>query len=98
MRWTLGIEDVHLVYTFTYCSVGIEVRLWKLIIQERACTSSDCVDSPASTYHKPIGGSCSLALIDNNNTLPSPTTTTPGTPGIKTKIKKSESEYDSCSE
>ncbi|KAH8343720.1 mitogen-activated protein kinase kinase kinase 15 [Drosophila kikkawai] len=78
--------------------VGIEVRLWKLIIQERACTSSDCVDSPASTYHKPIGGNCSLALIDSNNTLPSPTTTTPGTPGIKTKIKKSESEYDSCSE
>ncbi|KAH8256410.1 hypothetical protein KR032_006802 [Drosophila birchii] len=78
--------------------VGIEVRLWKLIIQERACTSSDCADSPASTYHKPIGGNCSLALIDNNNTLPSPTTTTPGTPGIKTKIKKSESEYDSCSE
>nr|AAO00972.1 Pk92B-PA [Drosophila erecta] len=75
--------------------VGIEVRLWKLIVQERVCTSSDCADSPPSTYHKPIGGNSS-SLIDNNNTLPSPTT--PGTPGIKTKIKKSESEYDSCSE
>ncbi|EDV41736.1 uncharacterized protein Dana_GF17624 [Drosophila ananassae] len=80
--------------------VGIEVRLWKLIIQERACTSPDCLDSPPSTYHKPIGGNGSLALMTNNNTLPSPTTTTPNTPdtGIKTKIKKSESEYDSCSE
>ncbi|XP_022216186.2 mitogen-activated protein kinase kinase kinase 15 [Drosophila obscura] len=80
--------------------VGIEVRLWKLIIQERVCTSSDCLDSPPSTYHKPIGGGIGSTL--NNNTLASPTTTTPGTPvtlgGIKTKIKKSESEYDSCSE
>ncbi|XP_062121953.1 mitogen-activated protein kinase kinase kinase 15 isoform X1 [Drosophila sulfurigaster albostrigata] len=41
--------------------VGIEVRLWKLIIQERACTS-ECMDgpnSPTESYHKPV----------NNNTI-----------------------------
>ncbi|ALC47336.1 Pk92B [Drosophila busckii] len=66
--------------------VGIEVRLWKLIIQERVCTS-ECVEA-----HLPV----------NNNTI-SPTATTNLNDSniidmVKSKMKKSESEYASCSE
>lgn len=68
--------------------VGIEVRLWKLIIQERACTS-ECVDSPPGTYHKPV----------NNNTINTNATGDAGVISLAmTKVKKSESEYASCSE
>ncbi|KAH8420814.1 hypothetical protein KR222_005631 [Zaprionus bogoriensis] len=67
--------------------VGIEVRLWKLIIQERACTS-ECVDSPPGTYHKSV----------NNNTITT-NATEANILGLATsKMKKSESEYASCSE
>ncbi|KAM8705382.1 hypothetical protein ACLKA7_009790 [Drosophila subpalustris] len=63
--------------------VGIEVRIWKLIIQERACTS-ECMESPPGTYHKPV----------NNNTITADNVVTLAKP----KPKKSESEYASCSE
>lgn len=67
--------------------VGIEVRIWKLIIQERACTS-ECMESPPGTYHKPV----------NNNTITTNSTDDTVVSLAKPKPKKSESEYASCSE
>lgn len=68
-------------------SVGIEVRLWKLIIQERACTSM-CMESPSDTDDKPV----------NNNTITTNSTDEDIINLAKGKFKKSESEYASCSE
>ncbi|XP_034487697.1 mitogen-activated protein kinase kinase kinase 15 isoform X2 [Drosophila innubila] len=67
--------------------VGIEVRIWKLIIQERACTS-ECMESPPGTYHKPV----------NNNTITTNVADDNVVSLAKPKPKKSESEYASCSE
>ncbi|XP_017863883.1 PREDICTED: mitogen-activated protein kinase kinase kinase 15 [Drosophila arizonae] len=67
--------------------VGIEVRLWKLIIQERAC-SSMCMESPSDTDDKPV----------NNNTITTNSTDEDIINLAKGKFKKSESEYASCSE
>lgn len=67
--------------------VGIEVRIWKLIIQERACTS-ECMESPPGTYHKPV----------NNNTITTNITDDNVVSLAKPKPKKSDSEYASCSD
>ncbi|XP_030374500.1 mitogen-activated protein kinase kinase kinase 15 [Scaptodrosophila lebanonensis] len=67
--------------------IGVEVRIWKLIIQERACTTdfTDSGQSDIQVCRKPVTTTTTSTISSVDDLL-------------KTKIKKSESEYDSCTD